>query len=131
MEITLIKNGILLIIIGTLSGFPYLFLIKKDRANKEQWRIVHIASIMSGLVLIALASSYSIFRPNNISVLMSYLMIIGNWLFTFGMIISGLSGQRGLSFKGNKISSIIAGVYTLASLATTISAVLLIYCIAY
>jgi hypothetical protein len=51
-------------------------------------------------------------------------MIVSNWLFTIGMIISGFSGERGLSPRTkSKVGKTIFVMYSIAALLSTIGTI--------
>lgn len=122
MDLLLIKHGLLMAVIGILAGLPFTRAISKKKENQEQWRIVHLAGILGGVFLIALGLIYHLLPLNkDISWIIGFLIIVSNWLFTIGMIISGLSGERGLSPKSKKPAGrVIFILYCIASLLSTI-----------
>ena len=120
MSILLIKNGLWLAALGIIAGFPYLKAIKKVRDNKEQWRITHLASILAGGLLISIGLAYPKFPLDPfISYWMGFSMIISNWLFAIGMLLSGYSGERGLTWKtDNIIGKLIFVLYSIAAFSS-------------
>ncbi len=122
MELLLIKHGLLMAVIGTLAGLPFMRAISKKRENQEQWRIVHLAGILAGVFQIALGLIYNRLPLSpDLNWWICLLIITSNWLFTIGMILSGLSGKRGLSPKPKDLASrTIFIMYCLAALFSTI-----------
>lgn len=123
MELLLIKHGLLMSVVGILAGLPFLKSINKG--NEEQWRIAHLAGILGGVFLIALSLAYKHFTLDaELNRLVALFMIISNWLFTFGMIISGVSGKRGLSPKSKSIAGkAIFVMYSIAALLSTLGTI--------
>lgn len=129
MDLLLIKHGIFHLVIGILAGMPYLKAISKVKENKEQWRILHLAAILSGIMLIALAGVFDKlpFIPF-VTETMVYGFIISNWTFNIGMMLSGYSGERGLSPRTKSpIGLSIFGLYCFSAFVSSIATFSLLY----
>lgn len=129
MDLLLIKHGIFHLVIGILAGMPYLKAISKVKENKEQWRILHLAAILSGVMLIALGSVYDKlpFIPL-VTETMVYGFIISNWTFNIGMILSGYTGERGLSPRTKSPAGLtIFGLYCFSAFVSSTATFSLLY----
>ena len=129
MDIILIKHGFLQLAIGILVGMPYLKAISKVKENKEQWRIAHLAGSLGGIMLIALGCSHTYYHFESMGCeLMGYGFVISNWAFTIGLVLSGISGKRGLSPRTKSpIGLTIFGLYCFAALVSSLSTFVMIY----
>lgn len=123
MDILLIKHGLLQLAIGILAGMPYLKAIARVKDNKEQWRIVHLAATLGGLMLVALGCAFPYFHFSSLLCkLIGYGFIISNWTFTSGMVLSGFSGERGLSPRTKSpIGKTIFVLYCFSAMVSTLA----------
>lgn len=111
--------------IGTLLGFPFLKAIKKKTNNEEQLRIAHLAGILGGVFMIAFGAVWNKLEVGPTEELIAgYGTIVSNWLFLMGMIVSGYSGERGLSSKTKSFAGKTVFVtYILAALFSTVGTI--------
>lgn len=130
MDKLLIQNGLLHLAIGILVGMPYMRAISKDfEKNQESWRIAHLSGLITGALMMALASVLKeISVSETTKEVFGYLFISSNWIFMLGLFISAISGERGLTRRPKKkIGLVIFTLYCLASVLSLLSAFMMIW----
>ncbi len=124
MDKLLIFNGLLFIALGILSGIPYFKSIQLVRNNERQWRIVHLAAILAGTLLLAFVPVLGYFKSHIMLVQLTvWSMVVSNWLFVVGMVVSGLTGKRGLDKHAQGSGKKIYLTYQLATAASLLNVV--------
>ncbi|NIG52989.1 hypothetical protein [Chitinophaga sp. Cy-1792] len=124
MNYTLLFHGFLTILIGNLSGIGYSKAIRKVIANESAWKLMHSASVMGGIMLLAFAPFFNGLTADfNYAVYLLYSIIISNYCFAAGMLLAAFTGARGIDKKApgsnNKIVYVFYYIAAILSLVYT------------
>lgn len=113
-------HGLLILLVGLLSGFPFAQSIKSKNGREVAWRVVHAGGASAGLMLIAVGVITQQFELGPLNAFIYYLFIFGTYTLVGGMVLAAITGQRGLDKKNhniyNKIVYILYGLGAIGSL---------------
>lgn len=123
----LVLHGSLVLLTGFLGGAFFARAIKRSD-GEVAWRVVHSGSSMAGVMLIALAPALPLFSgASSAAQLIAWSLIAGVELFVVGMIWAAISGNRGLSRRGNLNNRIVWLLYMAGMVLTLIGCGTLVY----
>jgi hypothetical protein len=99
---SLVGHGLVVILLGLLTGFPYALVVTGSMAGAERaWRMAHLEGVLNGMMLVAIgAAGDSIALSARQARWLRWTLIVtayGNWL---GATLGAAAGERGLAPEG-------------------------------
>lgn len=103
MDIYYFLNGLIILMVGLLGGFPFAKVIKRQPEKVVAWRVVHSGGSMGGVMLIAIGA---IVQRVLMSPLTSHLIfwgfIISTYALVAAMVVAAFTGERGVGDRKEK-----------------------------
>jgi len=99
---SLVGHGLVVILLGMLTGFPYALVVTGSMAGAERaWRMAHLEGVLNGLLLVAIgAAGDSLALSARQARWLEWTLVVtayGNWL---GATLGAAAGERGLTPEG-------------------------------
>ena len=93
-------NGLIVLLVGLLGGFPFASAIKRKNGKEVAWRVVHSGSSMAGIMLIAIGVvvDYLCINPL-LNCIIFWGIISSTYLFVIAMVLAAITGERGIGPK--------------------------------
>ncbi len=127
-------NGLIVLLVGLLGGFPFASAIKRKNGKEVAWRVVHSGSSMAGIMLIAIGVvvDYLCINPL-LNCIIFWGIISSTYLFVIAMVLAAITGERGIDAKETLKTTNWKIVYYMYGAAATLSIIsislLIIVCI--
>ena len=109
-QLNLLFHGTVILFGSMLTGFP-LAVAAADGASPEMiraWVVAHSSLASTGILLIAIgaAAHHLAFSPRQ-AALFSWTMLSSAYLLCAGLIVSAMTGMRGLSLEGPPLNAVL------------------------
>lgn len=131
MHLHFILHGGIILLLGLITGFPYTRAIIKCSGTEAAWRLVHSASSMGGIWLIAMGVVFVLLST---PVWLSWAWLISSVLsvyaFFIGMLAAAITGKRGLEKRNSKIDFRIHLLYSLGTITSLLAALFFLIAVA-
>lgn len=121
----MIFHGAVVLIIGLLSGFPFLFgIVRGAEARKvDAWRAAHTGLCSTGVMTIAMGVALRMWAmPGVAAQVAMWGIVIGSYGIALAMTLAAASGSRGLVAGGSLSNKIVYVAYMTGVPATLIGA---------
>jgi len=99
---SLVAHGLVVMLLGMLTGFPYALVVTGSMAGAERaWRMAHLEGVLNGLMLVAIgAAGDSLALSARQARWLGWALVVtayGNWV---GATLGAAAGERGLAPEG-------------------------------
>jgi hypothetical protein len=126
---SLVAHGLVVILLGMLTGFPYALVVTGSMAGAERaWRMAHLEGVLNGLLLVAIgAAGNSIALTARQARWLQWTLIVtayGNWL---GATLGAAAGERGLAPEGPLANFAVYTLFMVAVVAVLVGLSLAAY----
>lgn len=121
----MIFHGTVVLVIGLLSGFPFLFgIVRGAEARKvEAWRAAHTGLCSTGVMTIAMGAALGMWAiPGLTAQVATWSIVIGGYGIALAMTLAAASGSRGLVAGGSLSNKVVYAAYMTGVPATLIGA---------
>jgi hypothetical protein len=126
-----ILHGGIILLLGNVIGFPLARALASRHISEtktEAWRMAHSANTGFGVFLIATGAA---FQHLTLTAMVSSILLISlvasGYGFLVGTIIAGVTGHKGLKFKGPLWNWVALGCYHVGVLGSMVGVPLLVY----
>lgn len=119
----MIFHGTVVLVIGLLSGFPFLFgIVRGAEARKvEAWRAAHTGLCSTGVMAIAMGAALRMWAmPSAAAQVATWGIVVGSYGIALAMTLAAASGSRGLVAGGSLSNKIVYVAYMTGVPATLI-----------
>jgi hypothetical protein len=112
----MLLHGAVVILIGLLAGFPYVYVISGQLAGEERaWRMAHLEGILNGLVVMAVAAGGArIALSAGHQRLLAASLIVAAYGNAVASILGAVFGVRGLGLQGPVANLVVFLLFSLA-----------------
>jgi hypothetical protein len=121
MEFLLLFNGIVILLVGVLSGFAFSNAIQNKPEKEVAWRVVHSGGSMGGIMLLALSAIWDKLGLKNWEFSVGLGLLLSTYFLVIGMVLAAISGKRGLDSKSTGAGKIVFLLYAIGSGLSSIS----------
>jgi hypothetical protein len=121
----LIFHGTVVLLIGLLAGFPFLFGIVRDAPPRsvDAWRAAHTGLSSTGVMAIAMGAALAIWQAGGPAVTVAtWGITIGAYGIALAMTLAAATGSRGLVAGGPASNHVVYASYMTGVPATLIGA---------
>lgn len=108
--IDLAFHGGIVLMVGLLAGFPFTWVILKNKSHDEMraWRVAHSSLCMGGVAMFAMAAVLPMLNmPSLVQMILIISFVASGYGFCFSMLFGASMGQRGLSFAGSGVNRLV------------------------
>lgn len=119
----LIFHGTVVLLVGLLAGFPFLFGIVRGAPTRsvEAWRAAHTGLASTGVMAIAIGAALGLWQAGGTAVeLAAWGITIGAYGITLAMTLAAATGSRGLVAGGPASNHVVYAAYMTGVPATLI-----------
>ena len=119
----LIFHGTVVLLIGLLAGFPFLFGIVRGAPSRgvEAWRAAHTGLSSTGVMVIAMGAALGLWQAEGPSVqVVTWGITIGAYGIALAMTLAAATGSRGLVAGGPASNHIVYASYMTGVPATLV-----------
>lgn len=119
----LIFHGTVVLLIGLLAGFPFLFGIVRSAPSRsvDAWRAAHTGLSSTGVMAIAMGAALGLWQADNTAVeVVTWGITIGAYGIALAMTLAAATGSRGLVAGGPAANHIVYAAYMTGVPATLI-----------
>lgn len=109
-------HGAVVILIGLLAGFPYVYVISGQLAGEERaWRMAHLEGLLNGLVVMAVAAGGGrIALSAGSQRLLAVSLIVAAYGNAVASIVGAAFGVRGLGPQGPLANFVVFLLFSIA-----------------
>jgi hypothetical protein len=100
-------HGAVILLGGMLTGFPLAMAIAGERGAQEvhAWAVTHTSLVSTGILLIAIgAAARHLALAERESRLLSWTSLASAYALCIGLIVTAISGNRGLAPEGSALN---------------------------
>ena len=119
----LIFHGTVVLLIGLLAGFPFLFGIVRGAPSRsvDAWRAAHTGLASTGVMAIAMGAALGLWQADGTTVeVVTWGIAIGSYGIALAMTLAAATGSRGLVAGGPASNHIVYAAYMIGVPATLI-----------
>jgi len=116
-RVSLVRHGIILVLLGLLAGIPFALVITGDLAGEVRaWRIAHLEGVLNGLMLLGVGAAGGLIRlpPVRARVLVVGLLVAGYGNLV-ASVLAAAFGVRGLTPTGPAANVAVLALFTAAA----------------
>lgn len=119
----LIFHGTVVLLIGLLAGFPFLFGIVRGAPSRsvDAWRAAHTGLCSTGVMAIAMGAALGLWQASGTAVeVVTWGIAIGAYGIALAMTLAAATGSRGLAAGGPASNHIVYVSYMTGVPATLV-----------
>ncbi len=116
---SLVGHGLVVILLGLLTGFPYALVVTGSLAGAERaWRMAHLEGVLNGLMLVAVgAAGDAIALSKRQSRWLEWSLIVAAYGNVMGATLGAVAGERGLAPEGPLANLAVYALFMVAVVA--------------
>src|SRR5215468_10163953 len=129
-QLQLLFHGAVIVFASMLSGIPLAVAIAGDRGAQEvhAWSVTHTSLVSTGILLIAIAAAARhLVLTDSAARLFARTLLFSVFALSIGLVVTALSGQRGLTPQAPLLNTLLYAVNVVGVLGALCAGVLLVW----
>lgn len=130
MILQLVFPGLLLVVLGMLTGLPFHDAITSHSGPEAEraWRVAHTSLVGGGALYLAIAAvAHHFVLPRRAAVFVVWSLVFAAYAFAFGFVVGPAVGARGLEPVGPPLHVIVFATLAAGLLFAFVASVVLLW----
>ncbi|OGP91957.1 MAG: hypothetical protein A2157_12175 [Deltaproteobacteria bacterium RBG_16_47_11] len=125
----LLFNGLVVIMAGSLIGFPLRdVIVKEKREAVNAWRVAHSVLVMDGLLMLVIGLALPYFNLDKLAIsVLVWSLVVSGYGFAVAFILGAWKGLRGLTAKPFGLNTLLFGAHIIGAFGSLIGIAVAIY----